>query len=112
VFTSPNGLIRSVHREVIRRNPEEFKIACLKDIAALFPHGNPFYAGFGNRPSDAFSYLTVGVPKGKIFTINQRYCVSCVSCVVSECLTTTSRRTEHTTGARSRCPIEPTRGRT
>jgi phosphatidate phosphatase LPIN len=72
VFTSPNGLLRSVHREVIRRNPEEFKIACLKDILALFPHRNPFYAGFGNRPSDAFSYLTVGVPKGKIFTINQR----------------------------------------
>lgn len=72
VFTSPNGLMRSVHREVILRRPEEFKIACLNDILALFPHINPYYAGFGNRGSDAISYLTVGVPKGKIFIINQR----------------------------------------
>lgn len=43
-------MLASINREVIRRNPEEFKIACLKDIKALFPAGHSnFYAGFGNR---------------------------------------------------------------
>ena len=37
-------------REVIERKPEEFKISCLRDVAALFPGSkNPFYAGFGNK---------------------------------------------------------------
>jgi phosphatidate phosphatase LPIN len=40
------------HREVIRKKPEEFKIACLRDIRDLFPSNcNAFYAGFGNRLS-------------------------------------------------------------
>ena len=37
-------------REVIEKKPEEFKIACLKDIKTIFPSTrNPFYSGFGNR---------------------------------------------------------------
>ena len=37
-------------REVIEKKPEEFKIACLRDIQSLFPKNrNPFYAGFGNK---------------------------------------------------------------
>lgn len=71
VFMSPSRLLTSFNREIILRRPEEFKIACLKDIKALFPKEcQPFYAGFGNRPSDALSYRAVGVPLGKIFTIN------------------------------------------
>lgn len=31
---------------------------------------DPFYAGFGNRETDAVSYKEVGVPLGKIFIIN------------------------------------------
>ena len=39
-----------LHREVIETKPEEFKIACLKEIRSLFPEDrNPFYAGFGNK---------------------------------------------------------------
>jgi len=50
----------------------DFKIACLRDIAKLFPRGgaSPFYAGFGNRDTDVISYSSVGVPEGKIFVIN------------------------------------------
>ncbi|EGC35488.1 hypothetical protein DICPUDRAFT_33329 [Dictyostelium purpureum] len=71
VFMSPNRLLTSFNREVIRRNPEEFKIACLQDIQNIFPTTmSPFYAGFGNRNTDAISYNAVGVPKGKTFTIN------------------------------------------
>ncbi|KAF6139079.1 hypothetical protein GIB67_010805 [Kingdonia uniflora] len=73
VVISPDGLFPSLYREVIRRAPHEFKIACLMDIRALFPPDcNPFYAGFGNRHTDELSYLKVGIPKGKIFTINAK----------------------------------------
>ncbi|XAR61872.1 Phosphatidate phosphatase [Bertholletia excelsa] len=73
VVISPDGLFPSLFREVIRRAPHEFKIACLEDIKACFPPDyNPFYAGFGNRDTDEFSYLKVGIPKGKIFTINPK----------------------------------------
>ncbi|XP_019174469.1 PREDICTED: phosphatidate phosphatase PAH2-like isoform X2 [Ipomoea nil] len=73
VIISPDGLFPSLYREVVRRVPHEFKIACLEDIKALFPvDRNPFYAGFGNRNSDEISYLKVGIPKGKIFIINPK----------------------------------------
>ncbi|XP_002510239.2 phosphatidate phosphatase PAH2 isoform X1 [Ricinus communis] len=73
VVISPDGLFPSLFREVIRRAPHEFKIACLEDIKALFPPDcSPFYAGFGNRDTDEISYLKVGIPKGKIFIINPK----------------------------------------
>lgn len=73
VFISPDGLIPSLYREVIRRAPHEFKISCLEGIRELFPRDvNPFYAGFGNRNTDEISYLKVGIPKGKIFIINPK----------------------------------------
>ncbi|KJE89847.1 nuclear elongation and deformation protein 1 [Capsaspora owczarzaki ATCC 30864] len=71
VLLSPDRLLTSFHREVIKRKPEEFKIACLKDIRSLFGlQDEPFYAGFGNRHTDSLSYRAVGVPEGRIFTIN------------------------------------------
>ncbi|XP_059453204.1 phosphatidate phosphatase PAH2 isoform X5 [Corylus avellana] len=74
VVISPDGLFPSLYREVIRRAPHEFKISCLEDIRALFPSDcNPFYAGFGNRDTDEFSYLKVGIPKGKVFIINPKF---------------------------------------
>lgn len=73
VVISPDGLFPSLFREVIRRAPHEFKIACLEDIKALFPSDcSPFYAGFGNRDTDEISYLKVGIPMGKIFIINPK----------------------------------------
>ena len=43
--------------EVIMRKPEVFKMACLRDIQRLFGESarNPFYAGFGNRITDALA---------------------------------------------------------
>ncbi|KAF8042369.1 hypothetical protein BT93_A0865 [Corymbia citriodora subsp. variegata] len=73
VVISPDGLFPSLYREVVRRAPHEFKIACLEDIKALFPSDyNPFYAGFGNRDTDELSYRKIGIPKGKIFIINPK----------------------------------------
>ncbi|CAH8391360.1 unnamed protein product [Eruca vesicaria subsp. sativa] len=73
VVISPDGLFPALYREVIRRAPHEFKIACLEDIRKLFPKDyNPFYAGFGNRDTDELSYRKLGIPKGKIFIINPK----------------------------------------
>ncbi|CCF51385.1 uncharacterized protein UHO2_04207 [Ustilago hordei] len=153
VIMSPDRLIASLHREVILRKPEVFKMACLRDIARLFradarsalsqpggditnkvrreamekvekgagvqdgpaagattasasgsaseevlaplslpsklssptlaslqvqdarrekkeDHPTPFYAGFGNRITDALSYRSVNIPSSRIFTID------------------------------------------
>ncbi|KDQ64419.1 hypothetical protein JAAARDRAFT_28049 [Jaapia argillacea MUCL 33604] len=71
VIMSPDRLFASLHREVIMRKPEMFKMACLRDVQRLFGGGrNPFYAGFGNRITDALSYRSVNVPSSRIFTID------------------------------------------
>jgi phosphatidate phosphatase LPIN len=71
VITSPDRLFTAFTREVILRRPQEFKIAALRNILALFPDGSsPFCAGFGNRDTDVVAYRTVGVPEGRIFVIN------------------------------------------
>lgn len=70
VIMSPDRLFTSFHREVIMRKPEIFKMACLRDILRLFGGRNPFYAGFGNRITDAISYRSVDVPASRIFTID------------------------------------------
>nr|UEK51521.1 lipin-like protein [Parasacculina yatsui] len=72
LLLSPSSLVSALHREVIERRPEDFKIPCLKDIAALFPGRKPLYAGFGNRVNDALSYHAVDIPYSRIFTINHR----------------------------------------
>ncbi|GAA97312.1 hypothetical protein E5Q_03990 [Mixia osmundae IAM 14324] len=70
VIMSPDRLMTSLHREVIIRKPEVFKMACLRDIQRLFGERTPFYAGFGNRITDALSYRSVDVPSSRIFTID------------------------------------------
>ncbi|XP_020786569.2 phosphatidate phosphatase LPIN2-like isoform X2 [Boleophthalmus pectinirostris] len=73
VLLAPSGLVSALHREVIEKKPEVFKVACLSDIRDLFnPHREPFYAAFGNRTNDAFAYKAVGIPETRIFTVNPR----------------------------------------
>ncbi|XP_047669578.1 zgc:123305 isoform X5 [Tachysurus fulvidraco] len=73
VLLAPSSLFSALHREVIEKKPEVFKIACLTDIRDLFsPHRHPFYAAFGNRTNDAFAYKKVGVPETRIFTVNPK----------------------------------------
>ena len=62
MLLNPTSLVNAFHREVIIKKPEEFKIACLRDIQKLFPDfdhedGNPFYAGYGNRVNVSKSLL-------------------------------------------------------
>ncbi|XP_033846655.1 phosphatidate phosphatase LPIN1-like isoform X2 [Periophthalmus magnuspinnatus] len=73
VLLSPSSLFSALHREVIEKKPEKFKVECLNDIKNLFrPNTQPFYAAFGNRPTDVFSYKEVGVPLNRIFTVNPK----------------------------------------
>ncbi|KAK3111196.1 lipin Ned1 [Teratosphaeriaceae sp. CCFEE 6253] len=118
VILSPDRTIAALRREVYLRKPEIFKMACLRDIMALFAGhggatnthegveaglrlplptiltaapstgiprtlgsgrgrgGSPFYAGFGNRLTDALSYRSVNIPSTRIFTINSQSEVS------------------------------------
>lgn len=77
VILSPDRTIAALRREVYLRKPEIFKMACLRDIQNLFsPRPNPFYAGFGNRFTDALSYRSVNIPPNRIFTINSNAEVS------------------------------------
>jgi phosphatidate phosphatase LPIN len=70
-ITSPDRTIAALRRELYIRKPEVFKMACLRDIKNLFgPNRTPFYAGFGNRLTDALSYRSVSIPSNRIFTIN------------------------------------------
>ncbi|XP_045570736.1 phosphatidate phosphatase LPIN1 isoform X2 [Salmo salar] len=73
VLLSPSSLFSALHREVIEKKPERFKIQCLTDIKQLFyPNTEPFYAAFGNRATDVYSYKEVGVPLNRIFTVNPK----------------------------------------
>jgi phosphatidate phosphatase LPIN len=79
VIMSPDRTIAALRREIYLRKPEVFKMACLRDIMQLFdkPAGQtPFYAGFGNRFTDALSYRSVNIPSTRIFTINSNAEVS------------------------------------
>jgi phosphatidate phosphatase LPIN len=74
---SPDRTIAALRRELYIRKPEVFKMACLRDIKSLFGSGrSPFYAGFGNRLTDALSYRSVAIPSNRIFTINSNAEVS------------------------------------
>ncbi|KAK8187530.1 Lipin/Ned1/Smp2-domain-containing protein [Phyllosticta capitalensis] len=73
VIMSPDRTMAALRREIYLRKPEVFKMACLRDIMSLFNKGpgeTPFYAGFGNRFTDALSYRSVNIPSTRIFTIN------------------------------------------
>jgi phosphatidate phosphatase LPIN len=74
---SPDRTIAALRRELYIRKPEVFKMACLRDIKNLFGPGRScFYAGFGNRLTDALSYRSVSIPSNRIFTINSNAEVS------------------------------------
>ncbi|XP_053310150.1 phosphatidate phosphatase LPIN3 isoform X1 [Spea bombifrons] len=72
LLLSPSSLFTALHREVILKTPEHFKISCLSDIRQLFPDPQPFYAAFGNRHNDVVAYKEVGVPESRIFTVNPK----------------------------------------
>jgi len=75
VLLSPTSVLLAFRREVIDRRPEEFKIAALTDLKALFPVKKPFYAGIGNRETDVISYRAVNIPPERILIVEPSGCV-------------------------------------
>jgi len=73
MLMSPERLLTALQVEVVSRRPDIFKTQCLQDIRRLFPsNAAPFYAGFGNRPTDAIAYRAIGIARLKIFIIDPR----------------------------------------
>ena len=71
LFMSPDGLFTSLRREVIEKKPHLLKIPLLNELQTLFTVNlQPFYAGFGNRETDAISYIYLKIPLDKCFIIN------------------------------------------
>lgn len=71
LFMSPDGLFTSLRREVIEKKPHLLKIPLLFELTNLFRDNLPhFYAGFGNRETDAVSYMYIKIPLNKCFIIN------------------------------------------
>ena len=71
LFMSPDGVFTSLRREVIEKKPHLLKIPLLTELKNLFPTVlKPFYAGFGNRETDAISYRYLDIPLNKCFIIN------------------------------------------
>ena len=73
IMMNDNGYIDAIKTEIIDKVPQEFKIECLFNILKLFPpEVEPYYAGFGNKPSDQFAYEKVGINPSKIYIINEK----------------------------------------
>ncbi|KAF3921557.1 Lipin-3 [Arthrobotrys entomopaga] len=90
VIMSPDRTLAALRREVYLRKPEVFKMACLRDILSLFgDNTNPFYAGFGNRLTDALSYRSVNIPSTRIYTIDSN------GSVILDLLTLTSYKSTY-----------------
>lgn len=70
VIHNPDGVLEAIYKEVILKKPEEFKIACLRQIKNLFNNKNPFVAGFGNKVTDVVTYKAVEIPANRIYTVN------------------------------------------
>ena len=77
VFTSSFRFFKAVNNELIRKVPQEFKIACLSEVASLFPGTNPLYAGFGNKPTDLEAYSKVGICSNRIFIVDKSARLTC-----------------------------------
>ncbi|MFH4975558.1 hypothetical protein AB6A40_002267 [Gnathostoma spinigerum] len=70
LILNPTSVLTAIRRELIDRNPQEFKIKALTSLKSCFPVEQPFYAGFGNRKTDFYSYHAVDIPLDRILIIN------------------------------------------
>ena len=73
MMMNESGYVDAIKTEIIDKVPQEFKIECLSNILKLFPSDvEPYYAGFGNKPSDKIAYEKIGIDQGKIYIINEK----------------------------------------
>ena len=74
LITSLSSMLEALHRELIIKSPEVFKIKVLRELKYLFRFRdyNPIFAGFGNKSTDAYSYKIVRINQKRIFIINTK----------------------------------------
>ena len=73
MLMSPDGIFSSMKREIIQKQPHLLKIPLLTEIKNLFPNNvEPFFAGFGNRNTDAIAYRYVDIPLKNIFIVDSK----------------------------------------
>ena len=71
ILLNPNQIFSAFKTELITKTAAQIKLICLENIKTLFGDlCSPFYAGFGNRDSDATTYRTMFIPDSHIFLIN------------------------------------------
>ena len=65
MMMNESGYVDAIKTEIIDKVPQEFKIECLLNLLKLFPSDvEPYYAGFGNKPSDTIAYEKIGIDPG------------------------------------------------
>ena len=73
MMMNESGYVDAIKTEIIDKVSQKFKIECLLNLLKLFPNDvEPFYAGFGNKPSDKIAYEKIGIDSGKIYIINEK----------------------------------------
>lgn len=64
ILHSPDGIFGAIYREIISRKPEEFKIACLKEVMDIFP-GNGNNDNQTNMKSDNIEFENIAIKKSE-----------------------------------------------
>jgi phosphatidate phosphatase LPIN len=78
VLMSPERIMKSFMIECVYKEPHIFKASVLKQIKGLFPRERyPFFAGFGNKDTDAIAYRAADIPLHKIFIIDPKGKLHC-----------------------------------
>ena len=67
----PDGIFSSFKKGIIQKEQYMIKILSLMEIKKLFGNkDNIFYAGFGNKETDAIAYRYLGINLKNIFIID------------------------------------------
>ena len=73
IIMDPDGAFSSFKKGIIQKQQYLIKILSLLEIKNLFgneDNNQHFYAGFGNKETDAIAYRYLGIPMKNIFIIN------------------------------------------
>ena len=73
IIMDPDGVFSSFKKGIIQKQQHLIKILSLLEIKNLFWKNDDeqhFFAGFGNKETDAIAYRYLGVPMNNIFIIN------------------------------------------
>ena len=73
IIMDPDGIFSSFKKGIVQKQQYFIKILSLLEIKSLFGKNNDeenFYAGFGNKETDAIAYRYLGIPLKSIFIIN------------------------------------------